>query len=67
MANVNKTEEPLKERMLQAERALADYFRGFSYDPEQERMLADAARSARDEYVDQLNNLWPGRYKLPVS
>ena len=47
-----------KERMLQAEAALAEYFRRNAYCQEQEEQLAEAARIARVEYVDQLSKQW---------
>lgn len=48
-----------KEKMLQTERALEDYFRRSIYNPEQEKQLLDAARVARGEFIDHLALLWP--------
>jgi hypothetical protein len=61
MATPNSV-DVVKDKMLQAERALADYFQSHLYDPDEERRLADAAKAARQEYVSQLSNPWPGRY-----
>jgi hypothetical protein len=53
--------ELAKERMLQAEHALEDYFRSSTYNPEEEKQLADAVKVARDEYITQLAALLPSR------
>ena len=56
--------ELAKEKMLQAERALENYFLaqvydGTVYDPEKEKQLRNAAATARDKYVNQLGNSIP--------
>jgi len=55
MSSANPS-ELAKEKMLQAEAALADYFRGFIYDPEREKQLAEALEGARTEYLTKLAN-----------
>ena len=59
MAMVHENEiELAKEKMLQAENALEDYFRSAKYDPEKAMQLSDRASAARLEYISQLRGVF---------
>ena len=51
--------ELAKEKMLQAESSLENYFRGPAHTIEFGRQLLDVANAARREYLSQLAVLWP--------
>jgi len=50
-----------REEMLKAESALKNYFQSPAFDPGQLKPLADAVKTSRDIYVDQLETLFPKR------
>ena len=50
--------EIAKRKLLQAERALEDYFRGPVLDIELAKQLIDAETVARDEFLDRLAHHW---------
>lgn len=50
--------EFVRKTLAQAETALANYFHGFTYDPEQERQLMEAVKTAQEillglEFMDK--------------
>jgi hypothetical protein len=45
--------------MIQAESALDSYVQSGVNNPEQRKQLAEALKVSRDEYVDQLERLFP--------
>jgi hypothetical protein len=51
--------ELARARVAQAQDAFDDYLRTGKYSPERGRELADALKAARDQYVDQLEALFP--------
>ena len=56
--------EIAKEKMLQAESSLENYFRGPVHDIELGKQLIDVANAARREYLGQSAVLWPKIYRL---
>ena len=49
----------VRENMIQAESALDSYVQSGVNNPEQRKQLAEALKVSRDEYVDQLERLFP--------
>jgi len=56
--------EIAKEKMLQAESSIENYFRGPVHDIELGKQLIDAANAASREYLSQFAVLWPTIYRL---
>ena len=56
--------EIAKEKMLQAESSIENYFRGPVHDIELGKQLIDVANAARREYLGQSAVLWPKIYRL---
>ena len=60
--------ELTKEKMLQAESALANYFRttahhGAAYDSEKANQLTIAVTIVREEFIEKLGNVSPSRVR----